>query len=159
MQASWWQQRAWQLVGDMNGDGAVNMADAGLWAKFVFFLPGDAFIAQFGPTELGGAIGLTQASFGGAMSACLSAALWTLGVLAVIYMFGFLLDAIDPTYRQQRRELRRARAQARRAARAHSREPREPQRRIEPTLRADERPDAAPQEAQARSRRPRRIAA
>ena len=158
MQASLWQQRAWQLVGDMNGDGAVNMADAGLWAQSVFFLPGDALIAQFGPTELGRAIGLTQGSFGGAMSAGLSAALWTLGVLAVIYAFWFVLDAIDPTYRQQQREMRQARSQARRAARAGSRQQREPQRRIEPTL-ADDRPAAAPQEAEARSRRPRRIAA
>ena len=156
MQASWWQYRQWKLVSDMNGDGAVGASDALLWAQWLFHLPGDAFIAYYGPTELGRYLGLTQTSFGSATSAGLSAALWVLSVLAVLYLFGFLLDAIDPTYRQQQRESREARARARRE---HKAQARTPQRRIEPTLPADYRPEAPLPEAELKVVRRRRASA
>jgi hypothetical protein len=108
MQGSWWQwaQSGWEWAQPW-----------WQWAQWLFFLPGNALIAQVGPTELGAALGLTQASVGSPASACISAALWVLAVLAVFGLIGFIQDAIDPTYRQQRREAREARARAQRDAR------------------------------------------
>lgn len=159
MQGSWWQYRGWKFIADMNGDGAVSGGDALLWAHWLFYLPGDAFIAYYGPTEVGRYLGLTQASFGSATSAGLSAALWVLSVLAVVYLFGFLLDAIDPTYRQQQRESREARARARREVRAQARGNVNdlPQSRIEPTLPKDFQAEAPLPEAEVKVTRPRRV--
>ena len=159
MQASWWQYRGWKFITDMNGDGALSGSDALLWAQWLFFLPGDAFIAYYGPTELGRYLGLTQASFGSATSAGLSVLLWAVAVWAALYLFGFLLDAIDPTYRQQQRESRQARARARRDVRAQARakaDELEPIQRIEPTLPADFQIEAPLPEVEAKVTRPRR---
>src|SRR5262245_60359150 len=35
-----WHAR-WNIVSDMNGDGAVTISDAWLWFKWLFFAPGD----------------------------------------------------------------------------------------------------------------------
>ena len=140
MQGAWWQYRHWQFAADMNGDGALTIADVGQWAHWLFFMPGDAFIAQFGPTSVGGFLELSQASFGGATSAWISGLGWLLAVCALVYLRGFLLDVVDPTYRQQKREWRQVRAQARREARARGKAPartsalRRTAQRIEPTL-------------------------
>lgn len=114
MQAAWWHYRHWKFVADMNGDGTLSGSDVSLWAQWLYFMPGDAFIAQVGPTDLGRLLGLTQASFGGTISACISALLWLLALLAVLYLRAWILDAADPTYRQHLREQRKAEAQARR---------------------------------------------
>lgn len=159
MQSAWWQYRSWKFVADMNGDGAVTGADYAAWAHFLYFLPGDAFIAQFGPSEVGRYLGLTQASFGSATAALLSATLWVLGFFVVLFLFRFLLDAIDPTYRQQQREGRAAKARARRHLKAQGRRDAggDVQVRIEPTLSADFQPE--PENQATAAERDRRIAA
>ena len=164
MQSAWWQYRSWQFVADMNGDGAVTSADYAAWAQFLYFLPGDAFIAQFGPTEVGRYLELTQASFGSVTSALLSALLWIVGFFIALYLFRFLLDAIDPTYRQQQRESREAKARARRhqKAQAHRESEDDLPRRIEPTLSPDfqmEAPPAGPESEARPAEGDRRIAA
>jgi hypothetical protein len=117
MQGSWWHYRHWKFVADMNGDGTLSRSDVLLWAQWLYFMPGDAFIAQVGPTDLGRLLGLTQASFGGTMSACISGALWLLALLAVIYLRAWIIDAADPTYREHLRERRKRDAKARRQLR------------------------------------------
>jgi hypothetical protein len=121
MQASWWPYRHWKFVADMNGDGTLSGSDVSLWAQWLYFMPGDAFIAQIGPTDLGRLLGLTPASFGGIASACISAVLWLLALLAVFYLRAWILDAADPTYRQHLREQRKAEAKARREAKQRAR--------------------------------------
>jgi len=108
MLASWWQYRGWRFVADMNGDGAVTMSDAPLWAQWVFFVPGDAVIAQFGTTSFGRFLELTPASFGSLTSAGISAVLWLLAIVLILNLPGLVLDILDPTYRQQKRERREA---------------------------------------------------
>ena len=150
MQGSWWQQRPWRFAVDMNGDGVLTIADLGQWAHWLFFMPGDAFIAQFGPTGVGGFLELSQTSFGGVTSAWISGLAWLLVAWAIVWLRGFLLDVVDPTYRQQKREWRQAEKQARREAKARARSARgaspgifrrapkesrlQPAQRIEPTL-------------------------
>jgi hypothetical protein len=127
MQTPWWQYRQWRFLADMNGDGLVTTSDALLWAQWFFFLPGDAFIAQFGTTPLGTFLEVTPASFGSMTSAALSAALWLLAIGAAFYVPRFFVDILDPTSRQQRRERRQARRAQRHAKRAQVRHPK-PQR-------------------------------
>ena len=115
MTQSWWQHRQWQFIADMNRDGALTPSDVWLWLQWLFFMPGDALIAQFGPTPLGRLLELTPASFGASTSVLLSAALWLVGLWALYYSWGYFLDAVDPTYRQQQRERREAEARALRA--------------------------------------------
>jgi hypothetical protein len=93
----------------------VTLDDARLWAEWLFYLPGDAFIAQFGPTTLGGLLDLSPTHFGSATSALLSVALWLAGILGAYYVWAFLLDAANPTLRQEHRERRQAVAKTRRA--------------------------------------------
>jgi hypothetical protein len=109
VQASWWQYRQWKFVADMNGDGAFTAGDISYWANWLFFMPGDAVIALIGPTSFGGFLGLTPVSLGSATSGWISAAVWVFGTLCV---HDLLLDFIDPTYRQQKREWRQARKAA-----------------------------------------------
>jgi hypothetical protein len=106
MQASWWQYRQWKFVTDMNGDGAFTASDISYWAHCLFFMPGDAVIALVGPTSLGRFLELTSVSIGSATSAWISAGIWVFGIL---YLYDLFLDCSDPTYRQQKRELRKAR--------------------------------------------------
>jgi hypothetical protein len=108
MLASWWQYRQWKFVADMNGDGLVTTSDAPLWVHWLFYLPGDAFIAQFGDTRLGTFLEVTPASFGSTTSAVLSAVLWLLVLGVVLRLPRFFIDIVDPTSRQQRREQRAA---------------------------------------------------
>jgi hypothetical protein len=88
------------------------------WWQWLFFLPGNAFVARFGATDLG--VGWV------------SALLWLAALAAVIYLPGLLLDAVDPTYRQQRRERREA--QKRMARKTRGRGKPGSRLRIEPTL-------------------------
>jgi hypothetical protein len=135
MLASWWQYRQWKFLADMNGDGLVTTSDAPLWLHWLFFLPGDAFIALFGDTRVGTFLEVTPASFGSTTSAVLSALLWPLALGLVLYVPRLFIDIVDPTSRQQRREqraaqrTRRLRAQPRRFERGELRfeERREPQ--------------------------------
>jgi hypothetical protein len=108
MPASWWQYRQWRFLADMNGDGLVTTSDAPLWVHWLFYLPGDAFIAQFGGTRLGTFLELTPASFGSTTSAVLAVVLWLLAIGVVFYLPRLLVDIVDPTSRQQRREQRAA---------------------------------------------------
>jgi len=71
-------------------------------------LRGDALIALIGPTALGEFLELSPASFGSTTSAWLSALLWVCAICAAYYLYGFLLDCVDPTYRVQQRERRQA---------------------------------------------------
>jgi hypothetical protein len=117
MQVTWWAYRQWRFLADMNGDGMITASDLPLWAKWVYFLPGDAFIAQFGTTKLGQFLELTPASLGSPTSAALSAVLWLAALLVVFYLPRLFIDIVDPTSRQQRRERRKAQRVRRREAR------------------------------------------
>lgn len=124
MQASWWQYRHWRFRADMNGDGLATTSDVPLWAEWLFFVPGDAFIAQFGSTSFGRFLELTPASFGTATSAALSTALWLLAISAAFYLPRFFVDIVDPTSRQERREKRGAERARKRRERLARRTPR-----------------------------------
>jgi hypothetical protein len=124
----WWQSQSWWP------------SWAQLWwerAQWLFFVPGDAFIAYVGPTELGASLNLTQVSAGSPAAAGLSAGLWLAIFCAAFWLIGLVQDVVDPTYRQQRREARQARARAQRDQRMRIRiDPYAtgPTARIEPTL-------------------------
>ena len=117
MQYSWWDYRQWRFLADMNGDGIVSVRDVPDWATWLFYLPGDAFIALFGTTRVGVFLELTPASFGGSTSAMLSVALWLLAVAIALYLPRLFIDIVDPTSRQQRRERRLAQRERKRRAR------------------------------------------
>jgi hypothetical protein len=121
MQSSWWAYRQWRFVADMNGDGSLTGSDLALWAEWLFYMPGDALIAQFGPTPIAASLALTPASFGSSTSAAISAVAWPLAIGVAFYLWGFLLDAGDPTYRQQKREKREAENKVKRAAKERAR--------------------------------------
>ena len=110
----WWQHREWRFVADMNRDGAVTMGDVELWWNWLFYLPGDALIAQLGPTALGRSLELTPASFASPLSALISAVLWLLAAWVLAHVPGVVQDVIDPTWRTQRREWRQAQARRQR---------------------------------------------
>lgn len=96
-------------------------SDALLWLQWLFFLPGDAAIALIGPTSLGAMLQLTPASLGTGTAALLSVALWLLGIWLVFAAVRFVIDAIDPTFYEQRRERREAAARARRTPKERQR--------------------------------------
>lgn len=150
MQVTWWEYRQWRFLADMNADGMVTASDLPLWAKWAYFVPGDAFIAQFGTSKIGQFLELTPASLGSPTSAALSAVLWLLALFVVFYVPRLFIDIVDPTSRQQRRERRQAqrarRTQARLArrtqrARLQRREDQRLQERREPTLHQAPAPD------------------
>jgi len=138
MQVSWWDYRQWRFIADMNGDGIVSVKDVPQWATWLFYLPGDAFIALFGTTRVGVFLELTPASFGGSTSAMLSIALWLLALAIALYLPVLFIDIVDPTSRQQRRERRKAQRErkrrARLARRAANRPVRHTEERREPRL-------------------------
>ena len=70
---------------------------ANWWSLFV--LPGELFMPGFDAVWV-------------------SAGFWLLAVCAACYAVGFVQDAVDPTYRQERREARQALARARRRVNA-----------------------------------------
>jgi hypothetical protein len=123
MQASWWQYRQWRFNADMSGDGMVTASDVPLWAQWLFYLPGDAIIAQFGASRFGRFLELTPASFGTNTSAALSVTAWLVALIGVVYLPRFFIDIFDPTSRQQRIEERRAKRERRRRARLARRKP------------------------------------
>ena len=43
----------WAAQSDMNCDGAVTISDVWLWAKYVFYAPGDFMLMTLAPTKLG----------------------------------------------------------------------------------------------------------
>jgi hypothetical protein len=148
MLTSWWQYRRWNFLADMNGDGLVTTSDAPLWLHWLFFLPGDAFIAQFGDTRLGTFLEVTPASFGSMTSAVLSVVLWLLAIGVVFYLPRFFVDILDPTSRQQRRERRAAQRARRRRAPLTQPQPRRFER---GELRFDERREPRFEDASAQS--------
>lgn len=138
MKNSWWQHPQWRFVADMNGDGSVSAADFPFWAEWLFLLPGHAFIARFGTTPVGQWLELSPASFGTPTAAVLAAALWLAALAAIFYVPRFLIDAWDPTYRQQERERREAAARAKRLRKKRPRlTPRERQALLQPDLRRE----------------------
>jgi hypothetical protein len=116
MQVTWWEYRQWRFLADMNADGLITASDLPLWAKWAFFVPGDALIAQFGTAKLGQFLELTPASFGSPISAALSAVLWLLALTLVIYLPAFFVDIVDPTSRKERRERRQVQRERKREA-------------------------------------------
>ncbi len=91
------------------------MTQASLWLQWLFLLPGDTLIARIAPTPLGALLDLSPRSLGGNTAAALSMAAWLIGVWALYGIGIFLIDAVNPTYRAERRERRLAEAAARRA--------------------------------------------
>ena len=65
--------RVWKFVADMSHDGSVSIRDVWLWAKWLYFYPGDLFIQIFMYPE----------NFGGVFSFTVSLIVW----LAVFVMF------------------------------------------------------------------------
>jgi len=126
MQVTWWEYRQWRFIADMNADGMVTASDLPLLAKWIYFVPGDAVIAQFGTTKFGQFLELTPASFGSPTSAALSAVAWLLALLVVFYLPRLFIDIVDPTSRQQRRERRQAHRVRKRQARLARRAQRAP---------------------------------
>lgn len=120
MQVTWWEYRQWRFLADMNADGLVTASDLPLWAKWWYFVPGDAVIAQFGTTKFGQFLELTPASLGSPTSAVISALLWLLALSLVIYLPVLFVDIVDPTSRKERRERRLARRERKREARLAS---------------------------------------
>ena len=120
MQVTWWEYRQWRFLADMNADGLVTASDLPLWAKWWYFVPGDAVIAQFGTTKFGQFLELTPASLGSPTSAVISALLWLLALALVIYLPVLFVDIVDPTSRKERRERRLARRERKREARLAS---------------------------------------
>ncbi|TAK84670.1 MAG: hypothetical protein EPO20_13590 [Betaproteobacteria bacterium] len=97
------------------------MTQVALWLEWLFLFPGDTLIARIAPTPLGALLALGPRSLGSNTSAALSMAVWLVGIWA-LYGFGiFLVDAVDPTYRAERRERGLAEAAARRARMARER--------------------------------------
>jgi hypothetical protein len=86
------------------------------WVYSLFVLPGELFMPGLDPIWV-------------------SAAFWLLAVCAAYYAVGLMQDAVDPTYRQQRREARQARTRAQRLARERGKVNAASPLRIEPTLR------------------------
>lgn len=86
-----------------------------LWLQWLFLVPGDALIARLAQTPLGALLDLGPKSLGSNISAALSMAIWLVGIWALYGIGIFLVDAVNPTYRAERRERRLAEAAARRA--------------------------------------------
>ncbi len=91
------------------------MTQAWLWLQWLFLLPGDKLIARLAPTPVGALLDLGPRSAGSNVSAAISMAAWLIGAWALYGIALFLIDAANPTYRQERRERLRAEAAARRA--------------------------------------------
>jgi hypothetical protein len=91
------------------------MTQVALWLQWLFLLPGETLIARIAPTPLGALLNVGPQSLGGNTSAALSMAAWLLGLWALYGIGIFLVDAINPTYRAERRERKRAEVAARRA--------------------------------------------
>ena len=81
-----WNAR-WRFPSDMNGDGVVTISDAMLWAKWIFFAPGDAlFLAtmKFAP----GVAAFFELSLSGGLSALVSVPLWFIALTIFGLIFG-----------------------------------------------------------------------
>ena len=70
--------RLWAFAADMNGDGAVTVSDLWLWAKWLYFYPGDLFFygLMSGPKALASFFELSPANYGGIVSGALSLFVW-----------------------------------------------------------------------------------
>ena len=123
MQPSWWEYRQWRFAKDMNGDGVVSASDLPHWLAWLFYWPGDAFIALVGPTSLGRFLELSPASLGSPTATALSALLWLVALGFAWYLPRLFVDIVDPTSRQERRERRAAQRARRRQARLARRGP------------------------------------
>jgi hypothetical protein len=110
MGSTWWHYRQWKFIADMNGDGTVSGADFAKWGEWLYYMPGDAIIAALGPTPVGGMLAISPDMIGSPTAAILSIAGWLAVFLLALYGRNFLIDAFNPTYRQQERERRAAEA-------------------------------------------------
>jgi hypothetical protein len=78
----------------MPADSNVTIASVWLWARGVFFMPGDFMVAMFLNTSWGDLWGLSPASFGGWKSAVMSVWAWALlasFLLLVVHMARLVL--------------------------------------------------------------------
>lgn len=86
-----WDER-WTFTADMNGDGLVDLSDVGLWAKWVFFAPGDLLLLVCMKHFPGLALllGLDAASLSGPLSGtlffCVSLVVIALVTLAFVFL-------------------------------------------------------------------------
>jgi type I restriction enzyme R subunit len=97
---TWGNARLWSFVADMNGDGNVTVSDVGLWAKWLFYYPGDIVVWVIGPTGVGKFLEMTPiTSYGGSISGTVSFFFW---LWAVITLWGEL--TMSPGDRKRRRE-------------------------------------------------------
>ena len=88
-----WDER-WTFTADMNNDGIVDLSDVGLWAKWVFFAPGDLLLLVCmkhfpGLAQL---LELDAASLSGPLSGtlffCVSLVVIALVTLAFVFLEG-----------------------------------------------------------------------
>ncbi len=68
--------RLWKFHADMNGDGKVDVADLWLWAKWLYFYPGDLLIHLIENSALGKFLDLSERSYGGPWSSAVSIVAW-----------------------------------------------------------------------------------
>jgi hypothetical protein len=92
MSDNWFAYRVWTFHADMNGDGHLSVTDVWLWMKWLYFMPGDAAIAIFGPTSIGRFFELSHASFGGAGSGIFSFFMWPVILILIRNVFRFFLN-------------------------------------------------------------------
>jgi hypothetical protein len=71
--------RQWRWSADMDDDGSITITDVWLWARWLFFYPGDLMVAG----GLGRFLGIDSTYYGGSLSFWISAALWLFVGLAV----------------------------------------------------------------------------
>lgn len=88
-------EAAWlSLSRDMNGDGQFTLTDVRLFLAELFFLPGDAIlwlVLRYAP-GLGRFLELGPDSYGGLLSAMLSAAVWLFAIVMLGAVFALLRD-------------------------------------------------------------------
>lgn len=92
-------QSGWlPFIVDLNGDGRYTITDFAIWAKNIFFLPGDWIIWKFAGTFPGAArfLELNTADYGGLLSNTLSIGFWAV-VLLMLFLTWRFIRAIDDT--------------------------------------------------------------
>jgi uncharacterized iron-regulated membrane protein len=77
--------RQWAFVADMNYDGAVTISDVWLWVKWLYFYPGDLFLAGLmsGFPGVARFFEITSGSYGGFFSGVLAAIVWLVACFLV----------------------------------------------------------------------------
>ena len=82
------------LRADANGDGDVTIADAGSWLAQLLCAPGDWLLwalAEYA-RPVAAFLGLADPTYGGLLSATISAAVWLLAFIAIVAVYGAIVE-------------------------------------------------------------------